>query len=117
MKYNLSQANSVFMPGLTRRGPVYNASPGFGDLPTLSPGVKFALEGGLLAAGLFKKIPLVYAIAGAALVYFMLPDTASAGAAANAASAAMPIDTSSLNTVPTLDISSIPMPTVGIPQS
>jgi hypothetical protein len=124
MKYDLVQTNSVFEPGLTRRGPVFNAGTNFGDLPSLSPTVQFALEAGLLAAGLFKKIPLPYAVGGAALLYFLFSQSSSTavaapttGAAANAASPGMPIDTSSLNQVPTLNTSNIPMPTVGAPSS
>ena len=74
-----SQKGSVFMPGLTTRGPVYNA---LGALPALSSTMKLAIVGGLLAAGLLKKIPLMYAGIGAAVVWTMFPDAAAAAPAA-----------------------------------
>jgi hypothetical protein len=101
----MDQTHSVFMPGLTRRGPVYNALEG---LPTISPGVKFAIEAGLIAAGLFKKVPLPVAIAGAFFVWKMFPDNAPITANINPAS---------LTTIPPFDASQLQIPTVGIPTS
>ncbi|MGH8336543.1 MAG: hypothetical protein ACRETL_06960 [Gammaproteobacteria bacterium] len=76
----MNQQHSIFMPGLANRGPVYNAMDG---LPTLSSGVKFALVAGLLAAGVMKKIPLVYAGAGAFALWTLFPDAASAAPITN----------------------------------
>jgi hypothetical protein len=112
---NYSQQNSVFVPGLTRRGPVYNVVGPMGGLPSLSPGIKFAIEAGLIAAGIFKKLPLPLAIAGAFAVYQLFPDSTT-GSVANASTPAAPIDTSSLLQVPAFDASGLPMPSVGIPQ-
>lgn len=103
----MDQTNSVFMPGLTRRGPVYNS---FGALPTISPGVKFAIEAGLLAAGVFKKLPLPIAIGAAFLVWKMFPATP-----APVASGLTAADQSNMTTVPPFDASQLQMPTVGIP--
>jgi hypothetical protein len=111
---NFSQANSVFVPGLTRRGPVYNVVGPMGALPNLSPGIKFALEAGLIAAGIFKKVPLVYAVGGAFLVYMLFPD-ATTGAVANAAAPPMAVPQPNTTIAP-FDASSLAMPTVGIPQ-
>jgi hypothetical protein len=75
---DFSQQNSVFMPGLTRRGPVYNANPSFGSylsaLPTVSPGIKTAIIAALILAGVTKKIPLYVAGVGAFAIWNFLPD-------------------------------------------
>jgi hypothetical protein len=105
---NFSQANSVFVPGLTRRGPVFNVVGPMGALPTLSPGIKFALEAGLIAAGIFKKVPLPVAVGGAFLVYMLFPD-ATTGAVANAAAPAMAVPTPNTTIAP-FDPSTLTMP-------
>lgn len=71
----MEQSHSVFAPGLTARGPVYNAMDG---LPTVSPMVKFGLIGALLYLGMNKKIPMIAAGAGAFAIWQMLPSTATA---------------------------------------
>lgn len=74
-----SQKNSVFMPGLTQRGPVYN----LGALPTVSPMIKYGIMAGVLYLGMKKKIPGGM-LGGAALafaVYNFLPSTATAAPA------------------------------------
>lgn len=110
-----SQSSSVFMPGLTRRGPVYNANTQsnqtlgayLNGLPALPSGMTLAVMGGLLALGFFKKIPLPLAAVGAGAAWFLMPQPA--GAAANAAAPAMPLPAMPS---PQLDLSQIPMPTM-----
>lgn len=100
---NYSQANSVFMPGLTTRGPVYN---GMGALPSLSPAMKFALIAGLLGLGVTKKIPLGLAGIASALVWTLLPDAASA------ATTPITVTTNPVLTNPMADFSNMPLPTM-----
>jgi hypothetical protein len=87
----MNQLNSIFMPGLTRRGPVYNSTfgsitrPGpritrgnsnylnglgayLSGLPALPSMAKYALMAGLLYLGYDKKLPL--GIAGGAAAAF-----------------------------------------------
>lgn len=64
----MDQTHSVFMPGLTRRGPVYNS---LGAMPVLSPNIKLAIELGLIAAGVMKKLPLPIALGAAFLLWKM----------------------------------------------
>jgi hypothetical protein len=145
----VEQSHSVFMPGLTRRGPVYNASDGayglgsmparrfpsqpfsldylggttqpvapilnpamLGALPSLPPMLKYALVAGLLWLGAKRKIPfgLLGGAAAAAAVVTLFPDSSTPAAAPVTANVG-PIDT----TIPPLDISTLPIPTVGIP--
>ena len=68
--FNQSQNNSVFMPGLTRRGPVYNS---LGALPVLSPTMKFAAIAALLGLGYKKVIPMWAAGAGALALWQFFP--------------------------------------------
>ena len=96
-----SQSNSVFMPGLTARGPVYNS---LGALPALSSPIKFGLIGVLLYLGVKKKIPMIAAGAGAIGVWMLFPDAAQA--------APVTVDvTKDIGTIPPPDyISNITMP-------
>jgi hypothetical protein len=95
-----SQSNSVFMPGLTARGPVFNALSG---LPALPSPVKFALIGGLLYLGMKKKIPMVAAGAGAVGVWMLFPDAAAA--------APVTVDVSKdIGTIPPPDFTNLQMP-------
>jgi hypothetical protein len=79
----MDQTHSVFMPGLTRRGPVYNSAGenAFGALtmPTLSPMIKYAIMAGLVYLGAKKKIPFgLYGGIGAAFaVWQLFPDASS----------------------------------------
>lgn len=76
----MRQNNSVFMPGLTSRGPVYNS---LGLLPTLSPMVKFGVIGALLYfSAVKKKLPLPVAAVGAFAVWQFFPTDASASSTA-----------------------------------
>lgn len=83
----MDQTHSVFMPGLTRRGPVYNA---MGALPAISPMVKYALMAGLVYLGATKKLP--FGIAGGAgaafAVWKLFPDVTASTAASGAPTAA-----------------------------
>lgn len=82
MDFNLSQRNSVFMPGLTSRGAVYNSSGGMlGALPVVSPTVKYGLIAALLYFGTKKKISLPVLGAAAFALYQFVPSTAVAAAA------------------------------------
>lgn len=102
----MDQTHSVFMPGLTRRGPVYNA---LGAMPVLSPNTKLAIQVGLFLAGVvFKKIPAPVALGAALLVWKLFPDTASAPVASTTPPNVAPPDFSNY-------FSTLPIPTVGIP--
>ena len=105
-----SQRNSVFMPGLSRQGPVYNSNYMSG-LPALTSGMKLALVAGLLAAGMFKKIPLMYAGLGAFAVWSFFPDDTSAATLATPAAVAPIVLPAPVISTPVLDLSQIPMPT------
>jgi len=113
----MDQTNSIFMPGLTRRGPVYNASYSFAGLPAVSPVMKYGIMAALLYLGAKKKLPFgLYGGAAAAFaVYQFFPDASSVTPASGAPSAS---DIASLtagsSTVQTPDISP-PMPNVGFP--
>jgi hypothetical protein len=117
----MNQTNSVFMPGLTRRGPVYNALGanhgrnylnGLGAylsaLPAIPSFAKYALMAGLLYLGYDKKLP--FGVAGGAAAAFAVwqffPD-ASAPAASGAPTAAdINVSTAGAGMV-TPDISSV----------
>lgn len=105
----MDQTYSVFMPGLTRRGPVYNSLEG---LPTFSPLMKFGLIGVLFYLGMSNKIPMIVAAGGALAAWKFLPDTNTS-----------PPITANLNPAdlnappPPFDASGLTMPTVGIPLS
>jgi hypothetical protein len=102
-----TQRGSVFSPGLAARGPVYNSNFKLDGLPQLSSTTKIAIVGALLAAGLSKKIPLMYAGIGAAVIWTLFPDQ-SIGAAANATSPGMPL--------PPMAPINIPISDIGAPQ-
>lgn len=70
----MNQMNSVFMPGLSARGPVYGADASFGALPTLSPMMKYGLMAGLAYLGYKKTIPMVAGIGLALALWKFLPD-------------------------------------------
>lgn len=102
-----SQQNSVFRPGLTMRGPVYNS---MGALPTVSPGLKTAIMAALILAGVTKKIPLSVAAVGSFAIWKFISDgTTAAPITAN-------LNPADLNAPPPpFDASQLQMPTVGIP--
>lgn len=132
----MEQSHSVYMPGLTRRGPVFNSTYGFGAmpprafktqpynfgailtpgmlgaLPALSPMTKYGIMAALLYLGAKRKLPLglMGGAAAAALVWQFFPNAASATAAAP-----VTVDTSGMVAIPPPDISNLPIPTVGIP--
>lgn len=107
----MDQTHSVFMPGLTRRGPVYNA---MGALPTVSPMIKYALMAGLLYLGAKKQIPFgILGGAGAAFaIWKLLPDAGGGAAAASGAPSATDISnlTVGAGDIAPTDFSQIPMP-------
>lgn len=88
MDFNLSQKNSVFMPGLTSRGAVQNSTSNgmLGALPTVSTPVKFGLIAALLYFGNKKKIALPVLGAAALAIYKFVPT-------ADAATVAAPVTT------------------------
>jgi hypothetical protein len=117
----MDQTHSVFMPGLTRRGPVYNEA-GTGDLlgalPTVSPTVKYALMAGLAYLGYRKTIPLYVAAIGAFALWKFLPDAATpsvtpASGAPNATDIANAAAGAGIIVPP--DFSSVQMPDVNFP--
>lgn len=86
----MNQKNSVFMPGLTTRGPVYNANSPLGaylsGLPALPSYVIYAAMAGALFAGYKKILPFGMA-GGAALAFgiyelFPMSDSAVQGSGA-----------------------------------
>ena len=105
----MNQKYSVFMPGLTARGPVYAANSPLGAYLSGLPALPSVAIYGLMAASLFAgyKKMLPFGIAGgagvAAAIYFLFPnsDTSGSGAptAANISAAtagAATIDTTAL---------------------
>jgi hypothetical protein len=104
-----SQQNSVFQPGLTARGPVYNANT-FGALPTLSPMVKYGIMAALLYLGTTKKLPFGMAggAAAALAVWKFLPDASPSAGAPSAADIAK-LTANAVQPV-SVDTSSISMP-------
>jgi hypothetical protein len=80
MDLDFSQGNSVFMPGMSRRGPVFNSPFTLGALPTLTPPIKYGLMAAILAAAALKKISYPVAGIGAAAVYLLFPDAPAAAA-------------------------------------
>jgi hypothetical protein len=115
----MDQRHSVFMPGLTRRGPVINALGQYlGDMSTLSP---FVMYGGMAVLAYLaykKKIPLIAAGAGAAgIYYFMSGSTAAAAAQGSGVPSAQDISntTAGAAIIQPPDLSNVPMPTVSIP--
>lgn len=88
----MNQQNSVFMPGLTARGPVYKADSPLGSylssylsgLPAIPSTVKYAAMAAALYAGYSKMIPggLITGAALAAGIYSLFPDSAVQGSGA-----------------------------------
>lgn len=71
----MEQSNSVFMPGLTARGPVYGGSDGLlGAMPTVSPMVKYGIMAAVAYLGYKKKIPMAAALLAEFAVWKFLPD-------------------------------------------
>lgn len=84
----MNQANSVFMPGLTARGPVYKANSPLGaylsGMPALSPMIKYGAMAAALYAGYAKILPfgMMGGAAAAAAIYTLFPDASTAGSGA-----------------------------------
>jgi hypothetical protein len=82
----MDQTHAVFMPGLTRRGPVYNSTYAFGSylsaLPVLSPTMTYAILAAIGYLGLKKTIPL-WAAGAAAVAVWKMNAGASAPVVAN----------------------------------
>jgi hypothetical protein len=84
----VNQEYSVFMPGLTARGPVYGANSPLGaylsGLPALPSTVKYAAMAAALYAGYAKILPfgLAGGAAAAAAIYSLFPDAATVGSGA-----------------------------------
>jgi hypothetical protein len=115
----MDQRQSVFMPGLTRRGPVINALGQYlGDMSTLSPFVMYGAMAGLAYLAYKKKIPLIAAGAGAAgIYYFMSGPTAVTAAQGSGLPSAQDISntTAGAALIQPPDLSNIPTPIVNIP--
>jgi hypothetical protein len=134
----MDQTRSVFIPGLTRRGPVYNSTYGFGGLyeraeanrvkfagmpfmnqglnglgaltlPALPAVVQYGAMAALLALAAFKKIPMIPAIGGAAALYLF--PTATPGATTAVASTTPPDLTTALAAA-TASLQNMPTPTL-----
>lgn len=106
MDFNLSQQNSVFMPGLTSRGAVYNAdgNSGFGALPPISTPIKLGLIAAVIYFGMQKKIPLPVLGAVGFGIFKFFPDAVAAGTSA-------PV-TTNLNPTMPIDINPGDLPTM-----
>jgi hypothetical protein len=87
----MDQTHSVFMPGLTRRGPVYNTLGRIRDrgsylgaymsgLPALPSYLKYGIMAGLVYLGYKKQIPLMLAGGAAIAVWQMFPDASAVAA-------------------------------------
>jgi hypothetical protein len=122
----MDQRNSIFMPGLTRRGPVINALgklkhrgpyfSGLGDLPALPPLLKYGAMAALVYLGLTKKVPLLMAGGAAIAVWQVFPDAPAAIQGSGAPSAQdISVTTAGAATIPAPDLSNIPIPNVSIP--
>src|SRR5271155_2936843 len=131
----MNQAQSVFIPGLTRRGPIYNSTYGFGGLydraesrrqdfrglpfmnqglgalalPALPSMVQYGVAAVLIALAAMKKIPMIPAAAGAAAVVFLFP-TATPGATPVVSTT--PPDLSSALATATASLQNLPTPTL-----
>src|SRR5882672_4521177 len=113
-----SQKNSVFQPGLTARGPVYNATPpGFGALPALSSPIKYGLIAALLYLGYAKKIPfgLPGGAAAAFAVYQFFPDAAAAAAAGAPSAADIAASTAGAGNIDVGTIDPGTVPSISLP--
>jgi hypothetical protein len=91
-----TQKNSLFVPALTTRGPVYQSPANYmGALPNFSA-PSLLIAAGLAALGLTKKIPLTVALGGAAAaILFLSPSSANPPAGSLTTPAVPPIDLTS----------------------
>jgi hypothetical protein len=103
----MNQSASVFMPGLTARGPVYSANSPLGaylsGLPALPPMVIYGAMAAALFAGYKKMIPFGLA-GGAALafgIYELFPSSATSGSGAPTSSD-IAASTAGASTIPDL---------------
>ena len=135
----MDQSRSVFIPGLTRRGPIYNSTYGFGGLyeraeanrvkfgsmpfmnqgmsglgaltlPALPMTVQYGAMAALLLLGILKKIPLIPAIAGAGALYLF--PTATPGATAAPVTSNTPPDLTTALAQATASLNNLPTPTL-----
>lgn len=109
-----SQENSVFMPGLTARGPVYN---GMGALPVLSPMIKYGLMAGLLYLGYKKKLPLgvTGGLVAAAAIWKLFPDAAPVAASGAPTAADIAASTAGSSNIAQPDFSDVTPPVISMP--